>query len=77
VDIFPYIFLAYMALGGAWLFMANRRNPGILTDIAVDLAQAPGHGAPGGAEVGTIDLVELERSQGAPAIDRGLAAEPA
>jgi amino acid transporter len=41
VDIFPYIFLAYMALGGLWLYAANRRRPGVLGDIALDLSQHP------------------------------------
>ena len=67
VDIFPYIFLAYIGLGCVWLYVANRRNPGILTDIASDLATAPaagmvsGHTAEGPG--GQIDLVALEGAQ--------------
>ncbi len=37
VDIFPYIFLAYMVAGSAWLYAANRRRPGVLTGIETDL----------------------------------------
>ena len=28
VVLFPYIFLAWMLLGGGWLYMVNRRQPG-------------------------------------------------
>ena len=41
VYIFPYIFLTYMALGGLWLYIAHKRRPGVLGDIALDLAQHP------------------------------------
>jgi amino acid transporter len=41
VDIFPYIFLAYMVLGGGSLYLANKRRQGVLGDIALDLAQHP------------------------------------
>ncbi|MGA3146151.1 MAG: APC family permease [Acidimicrobiales bacterium] len=37
VDIFPYIFLAYMIGGSAWLYATNRRRPGVLTEIEADL----------------------------------------
>ncbi|MFZ0119201.1 MAG: hypothetical protein WAN20_03550 [Pseudonocardiaceae bacterium] len=37
VDLFPYIFLAYLAVGGTWLFIASRRRRGILTEIEIDL----------------------------------------
>ncbi|MGH3673378.1 MAG: APC family permease [Pseudonocardiaceae bacterium] len=37
VDLFPYIFLTYLALGGAWLFIASRRRRGILGEIKTDL----------------------------------------
>jgi amino acid transporter len=39
VDIFPYIFLGYLALGGAWLFALSRRRRGILAEIETDLEQ--------------------------------------
>jgi hypothetical protein len=38
---YPYIFLGYMALGGAWLYVANKRRAGVLGDIALDLAHDP------------------------------------
>ena len=41
VQLFPYIFLTYMLGGGTWLFVVNRRQPGILTDIESDLERAP------------------------------------
>ena len=41
VDMFPYIFLAWMAVGGGWLFIVNRRQPDILADIEADLERAP------------------------------------
>ncbi len=37
VRIFPYIFLAYMAVGSGWLFVVSRRKPGILAEIGADL----------------------------------------
>lgn len=37
VVLFPYIFLAYMAVGGGWLFIASRRRRGILREIETDL----------------------------------------
>jgi amino acid transporter len=37
VDIFPYIFVAYMAIGGGWLFILSRRRRGILAEIEEDL----------------------------------------
>ncbi len=41
VNLFPYIFLGWMAVGAGWLFIVNRRQPGILTDIEADLERAP------------------------------------
>ena len=40
VDIFPYIFVAYMAVGGGWLFIQSRRRRGILAEIEDDLDQS-------------------------------------
>jgi amino acid transporter len=40
VNIFPYIFLAYMAVGGGWLFALSRRQRGILAEIEDDLDQS-------------------------------------
>jgi len=37
VDVFPYIFLAYMLVGSGWLFTVSRRNRGILAEIEMDL----------------------------------------
>jgi amino acid transporter len=37
VDLFPYIFVAYVAVGAVWLYVAARRRPGILGEIAADL----------------------------------------
>ena len=41
VNLFPYIFLAYMAVGAGWLYVVHRRQPGTLADIEADLARAP------------------------------------
>jgi amino acid transporter len=38
---YPYIFLGYMVLGGAWLYVANKRRAGVLGDIALNLAHDP------------------------------------
>jgi amino acid transporter len=37
VDIFPYIFLAWMAVGGGWLFTLNRRQKHMFAEIEADL----------------------------------------
>jgi hypothetical protein len=39
VNIFPYIFLAYMLGGGIWLFLASRLHKGILPEIEEDMAK--------------------------------------
>jgi amino acid transporter len=41
VNLFPYVYLGWMAVGAGWLFIVNRRRPGILADIEVDLERAP------------------------------------
>ncbi|HXQ59281.1 MAG TPA: APC family permease [Acidimicrobiales bacterium] len=37
VDIFPYIFVAYVLAGSGWLFAVSRRNRGIFAEIEMDL----------------------------------------
>jgi amino acid transporter len=37
VDVFPYIFLAYMLAGSGWLFLVSRRNRGLFAEIEMDL----------------------------------------
>jgi amino acid transporter len=37
VDIFPYIFFAWMAVGGSWLFVLHRRQHHIFAEIETDL----------------------------------------
>jgi amino acid transporter len=37
VNVFPYIFAAYMVAGGCWLFILSRRRRGLLTEIEADL----------------------------------------
>ncbi len=41
VKLFPYIYLGWMAVGAGWLFIVNRRQPGILKEIETDLERAP------------------------------------
>ncbi|HEY5316545.1 MAG TPA: APC family permease [Solirubrobacteraceae bacterium] len=40
INLFPYIFLGYMMLGGGWLFLLNRRQPGTLGAIEASLERA-------------------------------------
>jgi amino acid transporter len=40
INLFPYIFLGYMALGGSWLYLLNRTQPGTLVDIEASLERA-------------------------------------
>jgi amino acid transporter len=54
VNLFPYIYLGYMAIGGSWLYIVNRRRPGILADIEADLERAPELIAEEGVEIGEI-----------------------
>jgi amino acid transporter len=37
VNLFPYIFVGYMAVGAGWLFVVSRRRRGILAEIETDL----------------------------------------
>jgi amino acid transporter len=37
IDIFPYIFLAWMAVGGSWLFILSRRETTMFAEIESDL----------------------------------------
>jgi len=37
IRIFPYIFLAWMSVGGSWLYALNRRKGHIFSEIEVDL----------------------------------------
>jgi amino acid transporter len=40
VDVFPYIFLAWVVLGGSWLFILSRRQRGMFAAIESDLDEA-------------------------------------
>ena len=40
IDIFPAIFVAFMLLGGGWLYVLNTRVPGTLVDIEASLEAA-------------------------------------
>ena len=86
VSIFPYIFLAYMVLGGGWLYLANKRRPGILNDLALDLASHPtGLGLASSAEIEpddipareAIDLVGMSAPSRMASTEGGIAAGPA
>ena len=37
VRLFPYVFLSWMAIGGAWLFALSRRRAHVFADIEFDL----------------------------------------
>ncbi|HEY6471877.1 MAG TPA: APC family permease [Acidimicrobiales bacterium] len=41
VNLFPYIYLAWMAVGGGWMFLRSRRQPSLFADIEADLERAP------------------------------------
>jgi amino acid transporter len=41
VRLFPYIFLGWMLVGATWLYVVNRRQPGILAAIESDLERVP------------------------------------
>jgi amino acid transporter len=71
IDIFPYIFLAWMAIGGSWLYTLSRRQKHMFAAIEVDLeasmaASVQSHHE----EMGT--LVSFERPV-APTFERPLA----
>jgi amino acid transporter len=51
VNLFPYIYLGWMAVGAVWLFIVNRRRPGILREIETDLERAPELMAEEGVEI--------------------------
>ena len=41
VDLFPYIYLSWMVVGGAWMFLRSRRQPTLFADIEADLERVP------------------------------------
>jgi amino acid transporter len=41
VKLFPYIYLTWMAVGGGWMFLRSRRQPGLFADIEADLERGP------------------------------------
>jgi amino acid transporter len=41
IRLFPYIFVGWMPVGAVWLYVVSKRQPGILTEIEVDLERAP------------------------------------
>jgi amino acid transporter len=41
INLFPYIFVGWIAVGASWLLFVNHRRPGILADIEADLERAP------------------------------------
>ena len=54
VNLFPYVFLAWMAVSATWLFVVSRRRRGILADIEADLERAPELIAEDTVEIGEI-----------------------
>jgi amino acid transporter len=36
VRLFPYIFMAWIVVGAGWLYLVNRRSPGVLNEIEAD-----------------------------------------
>jgi hypothetical protein len=55
VNIFPYIFFAYMAVGGGWLYLRGRRRRGLFTEIEADLdATLAAHEQRAHAPAGTV-----------------------
>jgi amino acid transporter len=55
VNVFPYIFAAYIAVGGSWLFVLSRRRRGILAEIEADMdANLAVHEQRAVAEPGTV-----------------------
>jgi hypothetical protein len=54
VNLFSYIFLAWMAVGATWLLIVSRRRRGILADIEADLERAPQLIAEESVEIGEI-----------------------
>ena len=40
INLFPYIFVGYALIGGGWLFLLNRRQPGTLGAIEASLERA-------------------------------------
>jgi amino acid transporter len=41
IRLFPYIFVAWMAIGAVWLYVVSKRQPGILAEIEDDLDRVP------------------------------------
>jgi hypothetical protein len=61
VDVFPYIFLAWMVIGGSWLFILSRRNRTMFAEIETDLEATMAASVLGHEEdMGTINLPPFE-----------------
>ena len=67
VDLFPFIFMAYMAVGAVWLFVVHHRQPETLAGIQADLDRAPEL-----IEEESIEIGEVTAAAG-----HGLTASPA
>jgi len=66
---YPYIFLGYMIVGGAWLFSRSRRHVGILAEIEADLEHAPDiDGSDGISAPVVIDLTTVAPDARQPAL---------
>lgn len=62
VNLFPYIFLAYMLIGATWLFVVSRRSPGIIQAIEADMET-------------TLQHSHLQQEEVAPALASEMAVE--
>lgn len=71
INLFPFLFLGYMLLGGGWLYLTNRRQPGTLLAIQDDLERTLEESAHAAA------LSEQEHHHRAPAPDHRYTPAPA
>ena len=67
IRVFPYIFLAWMLIGGSWLIIHSHRKPSMFADMEADLESTMAASVQGHAEdMGTINLPPIEPTTLAP-----------
>jgi amino acid transporter len=67
INLFPYIFVAYLAVGGSWLFVLNRRRPGTVAGIEADLERTLEASVAGGLDASGSDLAPAHGFEFTPA----------
>jgi amino acid transporter len=63
LNLFPYLFLAYMLVGGGWLYAINRKQPGTLLAIQASLEET--------LDASAHEIAQSEEQHRRPTVDLG------